>query len=138
MKSERSCGVIIYLDKPDTRYLVVKSKTNGHWGFPKGHIEESETEIDAAIREVKEETGLEILIHEDFKTSMEYMMSESAIRKEVILFLGTPKSTPVTIQESEIATFKWATFNDTLNLFEYGNQKQSLKQANEFLKKKLG
>ncbi|MGD7052359.1 bis(5'-nucleosyl)-tetraphosphatase [Sutcliffiella horikoshii] len=138
MKSERSCGVIIYLDKPDTRYLVVKSKTNGHWGFPKGHIEENETEIDAAIREVKEETGLEVLIHEDFKTSMEYMMSESAIRKEVILFLGTPIGTPVTIQESEIAMYKWATFNDTLNLFQYENQKQSLKQAHEFLIKKLG
>lgn len=137
MKSEKSCGVIIYLDKPDTRYLVVKSKTNGHWGFPKGHIEENETEIDAAIREVKEETGLEVLIHEDFKTSMEYMISESAIRKEVILFLGTPMSTTVTIQESEIAMYKWVTFTDTLNLFEYENQKQSLKQAHEFLKKKL-
>ncbi|TYS70498.1 NUDIX domain-containing protein [Sutcliffiella horikoshii] len=138
MKSERSCGVIIYLDKPDTRYLVVKSKTNGHWGFPKGHIEKNETDIDAAIREVKEETGLEVLIHEDFKTSMEYMISESAIRKEVILFLGTPMSSRVTIQESEIAMYKWATFTDTLHLFEYENQKQSLKQAHEFIKKKLG
>ncbi|WP_404428933.1 bis(5'-nucleosyl)-tetraphosphatase [Sutcliffiella horikoshii] len=138
MKSERSCGVIIYIDKPDTRYLVVKSNSNGHWGFPKGHIEENETEIDAAIREVKEETGLEVLIHEDFKTSMEYMISERTIRKEVILFLGTPMSTPVTIQESEIAMYKWATFTDTLNLFEYENQKQSIKQAHEFLNKKLG
>ncbi|MCX2829276.1 hypothetical protein RGU76_28340 [Bacillus pseudomycoides] len=48
MQKEKSCGVIVYQDKPDTRYLIVKSKANGHWGFTKGHIEESETEIDAA------------------------------------------------------------------------------------------
>ncbi|MBJ8078140.1 NUDIX domain-containing protein [Bacillus cereus group sp. N12] len=136
MQREKSCGVIIYQDKPDTRYLIVKSKANGHWGFPKGHIEENETEIDTARREVKEETGLDVLIHEDFKTSMEYEISETT-RKEVILFLGTPMSTSVTIQEGEIAMYKWATFTDTLNLFDHENQKQILKQAHEFLNKKL-
>ncbi|WP_259418181.1 bis(5'-nucleosyl)-tetraphosphatase [Bacillus toyonensis] len=136
MQREKSCGVIIYQDKPDTRYLIVKSKANGHWGFPKGHIEENETEIDTARREVKEETGLDVLIHEDFKTSMEYEISETT-RKEVILFLGTPMSTSVTIQEGEIAMYKWATFADTLNLFDHENQKQILKQAHEFLNKKL-
>jgi tRNA nucleotidyltransferase (CCA-adding enzyme) len=137
MQKERSCGVIIYQDNPDTRYLIVKSKANGHWGFPKGHIEEDETEIDAARREVKEETGLDVVIHEDFKLSMEYMISQSAIRKEVILFLGTPTSTSVTIQESEIAMCKWATFTDTLKLFVYENQKEILTQAHEFLNQRL-
>ncbi|WP_179866032.1 bis(5'-nucleosyl)-tetraphosphatase [Bacillus pseudomycoides] len=136
MQREKSCGVIIYQDKLDTRYLIVKSKANGHWDFPKGHIEENETEIDTARREVKEETGLDVLIHEDFKTSMEYKISET-IRKEVILFLGTPMSTSVTIQEGEIEMYKWATFADTLNLFDHENQKQILKQAHEFLNQKL-
>ncbi|MBD3842680.1 MAG: NUDIX domain-containing protein [Campylobacterales bacterium] len=133
MQNEKSCGVIIYQDKPDTRYLIVKSKANGHWGFPKGHIEEDETEIDAARREVKEETGLDVEIHEDFKLSMEYMISDTAIRKEVTLFLGTPTSTSVTLQESEISMFKWATFTETLKLFVYENQKQILKQAHELI-----
>lgn len=143
MQKEKSCGVIVYQDKPDTRYLIVKSKANGHWGFPKGHIEENETEIDAARREVKEETGLDVLIHEGFKTSMEYEISEISeiseiTRKEVILFLGTPTSTSVTIQEGEIAMYKWSTFTDTLNLLEYESQKQILKQAHKFLNQKLG
>lgn len=137
MQIEKSCGVIVYQDKPDTRYLIVKSKAGGHWGFTKGHIEENETEIDAARREVKEETDLDVLIHEDFKTSMEYKISETT-KKEVILFLGTPTSASVTIQESEIAGYKWATFIDTLNMFEYESQKQVLKQAHEFLNQKLG
>ncbi|MCA1318307.1 NUDIX domain-containing protein [Bacillus tianshenii] len=135
MQKETSCGVIIYQGKPDIRYLVVKSKANGHWGFPKGHMKEDETEIDAARREVKEETGLDVVIQEDFKISMEYKISETA-KKEVILFLGTPTSTSVTIQESEIAMYRWATYTDALKLFVYENQKQILKQAHEFLKQK--
>lgn len=86
---------------------------------------------------MKEETGLDILIHEDFKTSMEYEISEIT-RKEVILFLGTPTSTSVTIQEGEIAMYKWSILTDTLNLLEYESQKQILKQAHEFLNQKLG
>lgn len=134
MHKEKSCGVIIYRDRLDTQYLVVKSKANGHWGFPKGHIEETETEIDAARREVKEETGLDVLIHEGFKTIMEYTISETNNRKQVILFLGTPTSNSVTIQTSEIATYKWATFTDAFNLFEYEDHKKVLKQADEFLR----
>lgn len=134
MHKEKSCGVIIYQDRLDTRYLVVKSKANGHWGFPKGHIEENETEIDAARREVKEETGLDVQIHEGFKTSMEYTISETNIRKQVILFLGKPTINSVTIQKSEIAAYKWAKFTDAINLFKYEDHKQVLKQAHEFLR----
>ena len=56
----QSAGLaIIYQDK----ILLVKP-TNARWwksyGIPKGHVEEGESTIDAAIREVKEEIGIEI------------------------------------------------------------------------------
>ena len=54
MKHEKSCGCIIIEDK---KVLLIK-QTNGIWGFPKGHVEENETELQTAEREVKEETGL--------------------------------------------------------------------------------
>ena len=56
MKHEKSCGCIIIEDK---KVLLIK-QTNGVWGFPKGHVEENETELQTAEREVKEETGLDI------------------------------------------------------------------------------
>ena len=49
---EKSCGCII-INK--NKVLLIK-QTKGHWGFPKGHVEKDETEIETAIREVKEET----------------------------------------------------------------------------------
>ena len=56
MKHEKSCGCIIIEDK---KVLLIK-QTNGIWGFPKGHVEKNETELQTAEREVKEETGLDI------------------------------------------------------------------------------
>ena len=51
---EKSCGCII-INK--NKVLLIK-QTKGHWGFPKGHVEKDETEIETAIREVKEETNI--------------------------------------------------------------------------------
>ena len=56
MKHEKSCGCIIIEDK---KVLLIK-QTNGIWGFPKGHVEENETELQTAEREVKEETNLDV------------------------------------------------------------------------------
>ena len=56
MKHEKSCGCIIIEDK---KVLLIK-QTNGVWGFPKGHVEENETELQTAEREVKEETNIDV------------------------------------------------------------------------------
>lgn len=56
----RKAGVFIY-DPGEDRVLLVQSR--GHlWGPPKGtlEVEQGETSIECAIREVKEETGLDI------------------------------------------------------------------------------
>lgn len=56
MKYEKSCGAIVI---EDGKVLLVKHNA-GHWDFPKGHVEEGETEFETAIREVKEETNIDI------------------------------------------------------------------------------
>lgn len=59
MKKELSAGGIIlkYIDGK-IHILLIKYK-NGLYGFPKGHLEPGETEIQAVRREIKEEVGLE-------------------------------------------------------------------------------
>ena len=61
MKFEKCCGCIIL---NENKVLLVKHN-DGHWGFPKGHVEKDETELQTAIREVKEETNLDVEIQED-------------------------------------------------------------------------
>ena len=61
MTYEKSCGAIVYRKyHGNTEILLIKHINSGHWSFPKGHVENDETEPETAIREIKEETGLDI------------------------------------------------------------------------------
>ena len=58
MDYEKSCGYVVYkLENNRILYLVLQS-LNGEWGFPKGHVEKDESEIETANRELFEETNL--------------------------------------------------------------------------------
>ena len=62
MNKEFSAGAVIFKrENKGILFLIIYSGRNMIWGFPKGHIEQSETEREAAIREIKEEVGLENL-----------------------------------------------------------------------------
>ena len=60
MKYEKSCGAIIIKEGK----VLLLQEVEGHWSFPKGHVENNETEIETVVREVKEETNLDIIIDE--------------------------------------------------------------------------
>ena len=63
MGKEKSCGAVVFRKSASKlEFIAVKSKANGHWGFPKGHVETGESEAETAIREVFEETGLRITL----------------------------------------------------------------------------
>ena len=80
---EKSCGCII-INK--NKVLLIK-QTKGHWGFPKGHVEKNETEIETAIREVKEETNLDVEIEANKRYTMEYVTDKVTLKK-VVLFIA--------------------------------------------------
>lgn len=88
MNLEKSCGAVIYrISGEALEFLAIKSKINGHWGFPKGHMEKDETEKETAKREVLEETGLSIIILDEFRAEIEYKL-EGNIIKKVVYFIG--------------------------------------------------
>jgi tRNA nucleotidyltransferase (CCA-adding enzyme) len=55
----KKCGIIVF-NTDVKKYLLVYGKKSHKWGFPKGHMEPMETEEETALRELKEETGIEI------------------------------------------------------------------------------
>ena len=62
MIREKSCGALVYRKKQDkVELLLIKHRNGGHWSFPKGHVESGENEYQTALREIKEETGLDLL-----------------------------------------------------------------------------
>jgi len=91
MLEERSAGaVVFYLSEGLIEYLLLHYEA-GHWDFPKGAIEEGETELDTVRREVWEETGLDkIEIIKDFRKEIEYYYRKlgELVRKRVVFYLA--------------------------------------------------
>ena len=53
-------GVAAIVRDSEGRVLFIRRADNGHWGLPAGAIDPGETPADAVMREVREETGLEV------------------------------------------------------------------------------
>lgn len=130
---EASCGAVIFKKfSGETKFLLIKNKRSAHWGFPKGHIENGETEKETAIREVFEETGLKIRIIDGFSTKSAYRI-QGKIEKNVTIFLGEILGGSLVIQEEEIDAFVWHCYENALSLLRFENDKKTLLDAYAFL-----
>ena len=97
-----SCGgVVIHRGKILTLYKSYRNRYEG-WVLPKGTVEPGETHEQTALREVKEETGLDISIQDGFRQAVEYFPKPN-VRKQVVYFLGEAQSVEFKMQEEEIS-----------------------------------
>ena len=133
---ENSCGAIVFNENTE-KILLVKMH-NGNWGFPKGHIENNETKEETAIREVHEETNVNIKIIPNFEREIKYIPNEKTIKK-VTIFAGITQEEDVKIDTFEIEAFQWCTYEEALKLVTYKLQKDVLEKARKvFVKSKTG
>ena len=137
---EKSCGLVLF---NSNKVLLLKYYTNGisgeggHWDFPKGHVESNETEIETAVRELEEETGItDIKILDGFRHSINYTLFRKSvpISKEVIFFLASTVEKRVELS-SEHIDYAWLDFEKAIVKLTYDNARQILKKAVSYLKK---
>lgn len=122
MSQPRSAGIVI-IRKTDNiidgviQYNVLLMRAYNYWDFPKGGIEENETALQAAIREVKEESGITDLTFkfgEQFYTTEKYGKN----KKTVTYFIAETKELNVvmgispTLGRPEHNEYRWLSFND--------------------------
>ena len=126
---EKSCGgIIFYKTRQNTKILLVKNNNGRYWSFPKGHIEEGETEQETAVREIKEETGLDVTITPGFREISEYCPF-GKIRKRVVFFLARAFTDNVKIQEEEIDSFIWVDLQQARKMCTYDNDLRIIEKA---------
>lgn len=124
MRLEKSCGAVIYRRCIDhIEYLVIQHRHGQHFSFPKGHKEKNETDIETALREVSEETGLHVHLFYELHMTIQYQPKPD-ITKEVVLFLAEAHEQQVIIQEDEIIGFEWLKESDVILRLTYQTDRE--------------
>ena len=136
---EKSCGIVLFhLDE----FLVIQHSTEsneveGHWDFSKGHVEDNESELETATRELQEETGIDdFRIIDNFRQRITYNVhkNNSAIPKEVIFFLAESSTKSIKLS-SEHQNYLWLNFDLAHDRLTYSNAKEVLVKAKTYLEK---
>lgn len=143
-------GVIFHRDNDAISYLLLKYR-NGHWGFPKGHVEKGEKSEETFLREVREETGLkDIKIIQGFYEKERYFYIAKGkeleerrkngrgmmIFKRVDYFLGEAVQREVVLSKEHL-DFSWLNFKEALKKATFKNSKDILKKADDFLSSRI-
>lgn len=135
MEQEKSCGAVIFRKHHgNTELLLIKHTNGGHWSFPKGHVEPGETEAQTALREVREETGLEVQIDTSFREVVSYSPWKDTI-KNVVYFLAWVKSKEIRPQPEEVSQVKWVEISLAPKWLNYDNDRQLVSRVKAIIKK---
>lgn len=103
IRNEKSCGAVIFHKFEDGyKVLVLNFQHNelNFWGFPKGHVEKNETEIETAMREIKEESGLNVKIIPEFRATTKFSPEKGTVI-EAVYFAAKANGTEIVSQKNE-------------------------------------
>ena len=134
--TERSCGIVTFRNGPDGREYLFLNRSQGFLDYTKGHIEEGETELEAAMRETREECGLSPRIIQGFREVMNYSyrLSGQHMMKEVVMFIGeVDYGLKVRISDEHVGHV-WLRYDRAMETLTFQNQKTLLEKAENFLR----
>lgn len=119
MPRVKSCGFLLFRDGPPKSFLLMKLP--GRYDLPKGHLEGRETELQCALRELREETGIRAdnVEHDPvFRYTETYFpryrrFGGRRVEKTLVIFLGRLRHDVSTIHVSEHDSWEWVTWPPT-------------------------
>lgn len=135
MPVEKSAGLVLFRKEDNKNKFLLLHYEGGHWGFPKGHIEEGESIKETAIRETEEETKITNLnFKEGFKEWIKYSYRREKEKhfKVVTYLLAKTDQKKVEISREHVGC-KWLNYEQALNQLTFDNTQKVLKAAYQFL-----
>ncbi len=132
---EKSCGAVVYRLEGGRRLYLILHYSGRHWDFPKGHVEQGESEQQTAAREIAEETGISQLEFVPlFRKTIAYKLRKGGalVPKEVAFFIAKTDEKEVTLSHEHIG-FAWLPFGKAEAKVTYKNARSVLKAAEAHL-----
>ncbi|ACB39951.1 bis(5'-nucleosyl)-tetraphosphatase [Pyrobaculum neutrophilum] len=132
---EVSAGAVVFHRSEGAVEYLLLHYPAGHWDFPKGNVEPGETPEQTALREIREETGLEVVLIPGFMEEVEYVYARGGrrVRKKVIFFLAEAKTKEVKLSW-EHTGYVWLPFDKALARATYETTRRVLAKAHRHVK----
>lgn len=130
-EEESAGGIVFRIDRGKPRYLLIRDSYH-NWGFPKGHLEAGEQPETAAIREVREETGLRGLEIRGLVDTIDwdFRFRGETIHKVCHFFLmESTRSRTSPLRAEGITACRWMSFDEALRAISYKNAREVLRRA---------
>jgi N utilization substance protein B len=136
---EKKAGAVIYARHEGTIYFAFVHDVFGYWTLSKGGVEANEDVAAGAVREIKEELGIDIIVKEMLGQN-EYIAShpeKGKIRKQVTFFLAESSYADITLQNTSggLDDARWFPLEEIASLKMYENMIPLLTKAIEILTK---
>jgi bis(5'-nucleosidyl)-tetraphosphatase len=137
----RSAGIIVFRRAgTECLFLLILSRLTKRplWEFPKGGVDEGETVMQAAMRELYEETGIseaEVVLIPEFQRTEDYRFtsgrsdSRSLIHKQVTYFLAETAKSEIVLSADESSEYAWLNLADATKRLRYKERRQLLLDA---------
>jgi 8-oxo-dGTP pyrophosphatase MutT (NUDIX family) len=136
---ERSAGGVVYRRTGEDIELALAARRTRRgelaWGLAKGQIEPGEDPAETAVREVREETGLEAEIEDDLgEISYFYVWEGVRIRKSVRFYLMRATGGDVSRHDHEMEEVRWFPLEEALRKAAYTTEREVLEKAAPILR----
>jgi len=137
-KREVSAGGVVFRNTDEGIDIALASRRTRSgdlvWGLPKGRIDEGETKQLAALREVREETGLEAEIEAPLgRISYVYVWEKTRISKVVHFFLMRATGGDTNDHDDEMEEVRWFAMADAIDSAAYDSERDVIQRAAERL-----
>lgn len=133
-RSEVSAGGVVYRREDDAIDLALAARRTRRgqlaWGLAKGAIERGESDEQAAVREVLEETGLEAEVEADLGDIRYFYVWEGVrVRKRVHFFLMRATGGDVADHDSEMEDVRWFPLRSAIKRAAYKGEREVIERA---------
>jgi 8-oxo-dGTP pyrophosphatase MutT (NUDIX family) len=132
VRHEHSAGFILFRETPEGGRKFLLLDYGRHWDYAKGHLEKGESPWRAAVRELREETGIKQVDRVGrFQRDMSYSFfspRKGYVIKVVTFFLGRTRQEDIKVSD-EHEGFAWLSYEDAMERLTFDNARDMLRAA---------